>query len=192
MIRNILLCGVGGQGILLSAKIIASAAIQAGFEVSTNEVHGMAQRGGSVTAQLRYGGKVASPLIPPGMTDVLASLETAEALRWAHWLRPGGLAVVSDCRMIPVTVSTGAAKYPADAPERLKKVFPRLVFADFDSEAVKLGDRRVSNTVMLGALSAEFPEISAEIWESAVRKCVKPEFAGINITAFNIGREKLK
>ena len=124
MVQNIILSGVGGQGILLAAKIIATAAERAGFQVATNEIHGMAQRGGSVTAQIRYGENVFSPLIQEGFADVLASLEAIEALRCAHWLRPGGLAVVSTLRIIPVTVSSGTAKYPSDVAERLKTVFP--------------------------------------------------------------------
>ena len=189
MVQNILLSGVGGQGILLAAKIIATAAEHAGFEVATNEIHGMAQRGGSVTAQIRYGDCVFSPLFREGSADVLASLEAGEALRCAHWLRPGGLAVVSTLRIIPVTVSSGAAKYPSDISERLHSVFPNLKYLDFNETAEKLGDPRLANTVMLGALSNGLTDISAEVWETAIADCVKPAFIQSNISAFHTGRK---
>lgn len=119
MIKNIILVGVGGQGILLAARIIASAAGHAGYDVTTNEIHGMAQRGGSVTAQIRYGEVVHSPLILEGTADVLGALEQVEALRYAAWLKPGALAAVSAESIIPVTVSSGRASYPGDVETRL-------------------------------------------------------------------------
>ncbi len=186
--RNILLCGVGGQGILLSAKVIASAAELSGLEVTTNEIHGMAQRGGSVTAMVRFGEEIHSPLILEGEADVLGSLEAIEALRFAHFLSRDGLAVVNAQRIIPVTVSTGAAKYPEDVEERLRAVFPRYVFQDFLSLASGLGDARMSNTVMLGAMSRGLPEISEGVWEDALRRCVKPAFVEANLKAFHLGR----
>ena len=120
MITNILLTGVGGQGILLAARIIASAARSAGFDVTTNEIHGMAQRGGSVTAQIRFGEEVLSPLILEGTADALGALEPIEALRYSHYLKPEGAAVVASRPIIPVTVSSGQAVYPADVEERLR------------------------------------------------------------------------
>ena len=187
MNRNIVLCGVGGQGILLSAKIIATAAELAGHQVTTHEIHGMAQRGGSVTAQIRYGREVHSPLILEGQADALASLEACEALRFGHYLRPGGLAVVSSQRLIPVTVSTGQARYPEDLEQRLQQVFPRLVYRDFCALASNLGDVRMSNTIMLGALATELTEITAETWTQAMKLCLKPAFLNSNLAAFQVG-----
>ncbi|OQC12230.1 MAG: indolepyruvate oxidoreductase subunit beta [Lentisphaerae bacterium ADurb.Bin082] len=187
MNRNIVLCGVGGQGILLSAKIIASAAELTGFEVTTHEIHGMAQRGGSVTAQIRYGRNVHSPLILEGQADVLASLEACEALRFGHYLRPGGLAVVSSQRLIPVTVSTGQARYPENLDKRLQQAFPRLILRDFCALASGLGDVRMSNTIMLGALAAELAEITTETWNEAIKLCLKPAFLNSNLAAFQAG-----
>lgn len=189
MARNIILSGVGGQGILLAAKIIATAAEHAGFQVATHEIHGMAQRGGSVTAQIRYGTEIFSPLIREGSADVLASLEAIEALRWAHCLRPGGLAVVSTLRIIPVTVSSGTAVYPSDVAGRLHAVFPRLKYLDFQGAAETQGDTRLANTVMLGALSGGLSDIASDIWERAIAECVKPAFIQPNIAAFQTGRK---
>ena len=188
MVKNILLSGVGGQGILLAAKIIATAADLAGCEVTTNEIHGMAQRGGSGTAQIRYGENVYSPLIPDGTADVLASLEEIEAIRYAHFLKKDGLAVVSKQQIIPVTVSVGKAVYPTDVEARLHTLFPNLKYMDFCSRAQKLGDIRMANTIMLGALSNGL-DIPPEIWERAIAKCVKPAFVESNTAAFKTGRK---
>ena len=190
MIQNILLCGVGGQGILLAAKIIAAAAVKSGLEVTTNEIHGMAQRGGSVTALVRYGETVFSPLFRPGTADVLASMEASEALRHGHWLRPGGLAAVSKQRLIPVTVSSGKAKYPADLDERLARAFANLDYLDCQAEAMRLGDGRMANTILLGALSRGLAGISPEVWEEAIRTSVKPQFVDSNLAAFHFGRKE--
>jgi len=191
MIQNILLCGVGGQGILLAAKVIAKAAEKSGYQVTTNEIHGMAQRGGSVTALVRYGEQVFSPLFRAGAADVIASMEASEALRYAHWLRDGGLAAVSKQRLIPVTVSSGKAKYPADVDDRLARVFPKLIYLDCQEEAARLGNPRMANTILLGALSLGLDGISADVWEDALRACVKPQFVDSNLQAFRLGRKEL-
>jgi len=152
-VTGIVLVGVGGQGILLATQIAARAALIAGYDVKTNEVHGMAQRGGSVVAQIRYGARVFSPLVPNGSASVLLSLERIEALRFADYLAPDGLAVVSSQAIVPVTVSSGQAAYPADAKERLGRRFPRLVYVDAVAVGEKLCDTPVANVVLLGAMS---------------------------------------
>jgi indolepyruvate ferredoxin oxidoreductase beta subunit len=184
---SLILAGVGGQGILLAAKITARAAMAAGYDVKTNEVHGMAQRGGSVIAQIRYGERVYSPLVEEGTAQVLGALEQIEALRFAHYLAPDGLAVVSAQALIPVTVSSGKETYPGDVPERLARVFPRLVYVDAAAEARRLGTIRAANTVLLGALSTgvDLPE---EAWLEAVSACVPPRFRDLNRDAFATGR----
>ena len=184
---SILLSGVGGQGILLAAKIIGAAAERAGLEVCANEIHGMAQRGGSVRAQVKFGERVHSPLILEGTADVLASLEQIEALRSAHFLKPGGLAVVSKQSIIPVTVSCGAATYPADVEERLARTFPRLKLYDCVSKAVEMGDPRLANTLLVGMLSSALP-LSLDDWHAAIHACVKPAFHEANLAAFDFGR----
>ena len=187
MITSILLCGVGGQGILLAEKIIAAAAELDGNEVCANEIHGMAQRGGSVVAQIRYGENVFSPLMPEGSADAIFALEMAEAVRCAHFLKPGGFAAVSKHRVIPVTVTTGSAVYPPDIEDRLKRVFPRLKLADCMAWAAEAGDVRLANTMLVGVLSREL-NITENSWLKAVEKSVKPAFVTNNIKAFEAGR----
>lgn len=186
-VTGIVLVGVGGQGILLATQIAARAALIAGNDVKTNEVHGMAQRGGSVVAQIRFGSKVYSPLVPLGSAQALLSLERIEALRFAELLSPDGLAVVSQQAIVPVTVSSGQASYPADAEQRLRNRFPRLVYVDAVSVGEKLCDTRVANVVLLGALSTAL-SLPLESWSEAISQCVKPRFVDVNVKAFQEGR----
>jgi len=183
---NIVLAGVGGQGILLASEIIARAAIAAGNQVKTNEVHGMAQRGGSVLAQIRYGPEVFSPLVERGSAHVLGSLERIEALRMADYLAPDGLAVVSSQVVVPITVSSGQAAYPEDAEARLRAAFPRLVYVDALAAATELGNVKCSNLIVLGALSIGLT-LPAEAWAEGIRQSVKPRFLDINVKAFGEG-----
>lgn len=185
--RSIVLCGVGGQGILLAAKIIGKVAEISGLDVMANETHGMAQRGGSVRAFVRFGASVTSPLVTEGTADALAALEPVEALRWAHFLKPGGLAVVNMHPIIPVTVSSGKATYPEDLPERLSRVFPRLLPCDCETEARRLGNAKLSNTILVGMLSKAL-DFKPEVWREAIACCVKPEFVESNSQAFDFGR----
>ncbi len=183
---NIVLAGVGGQGILLASEIVARAAMVAGFDVKTNEVHGMAQRGGSVIAQIRYGKEVNSPLVASGSAQVLGSLERIEALRYADYLAPGGLAVVSNQMVVPVSVSSGSASYPGDAEARLRKTFPRLVYFDAVALATEAGNARASNVVVIGALATGL-KLPVETWQAAIRESVKPKFVDLNLKAFEAG-----
>ncbi|MDD2235913.1 MAG: indolepyruvate oxidoreductase subunit beta [Kiritimatiellae bacterium] len=187
-IQSVVLAGVGGQGILLASRIVSRAAMAAGYEVTFNEVHGMAQRGGSVIAQIRYGERVYSPLVGEGEAQALAALEQAEALRYAHYLAPDGLAVVSDQAIIPVTAASGGAIYPNDVPERLARVFTHLKYLSALSEAVSLGDGRMANTVLMGSLSNGL-NLPIEAWRQGIQESVKPVFLEKNIEAFERGRE---
>lgn len=184
---SIVLAGVGGQGILLASEICAKAAGFAGFDVKTNEVHGMAQRGGSVIGQIRYGEEVFSPLISKGEATVLMSLERIEALRYAEYLEPNGLAVVNSQIIVPVTVSSGSAVYPENAEELLRQTFPRLIYMDANRAAMELGNPKCANVVLLGALATALHNISMDIWKDAIRECVKPAFVDLNLQAFGIG-----
>ena len=184
---SIVLAGVGGQGILLASEIIAQAVMRAGHRVKTNEVHGMAQRGGSVIAQIRYGREVHSPLVMEGTARVLGALERIEALRHADYLAPDGLAVVSSQIIVPVTVSTGSVEYPSDAESRLRDTFPRLIYIDAAQEASKLGNIRAANVVIIGAISMEL-DIPVDYWRKAVASCVPERYREINLKAFDIGR----
>ena len=185
---SIVMVGVGGQGILLATQIAARAALIFGHDVKTNEVHGMAQRGGSVVAQVRFGKRVFSPLVPDGTAQVLASLERIEALRFASYLAPDGLAVVSSQAIIPVTVSSGQSKYPSDAEQRLHATFPRLAYVDAVAIAEKLCDIRVANVILLGAMSTALA-LPDECWTEAIAQCVKPAYRELNIAAFEEGRK---
>jgi len=187
-VTSVVLAGVGGQGVLLGSEIIAEAALLAGFEVKTNEVHGMAQRGGSVIAQIRFGRQVFSPLVPAGRARVLASLEKIEALRFHRFLAPEGVAVVSRQEIIPVTVSGGTAVYPEDADQRLQRLFPRLLGVDALGIAERLGSPRSANVVVIGALSA-YLNLEQDIWQQALRSRVKPQFLDVNLRAFAAGQK---
>lgn len=188
IVNSVILTGVGGQGILLASNIIARAALLAGHDVKTNEVHGMAQRGGSVVAEIRYGEKVHSPLIEPPSARVLASLEQMEALRYAHYLSSGGLAVVSKLRLVPTTVSSGMGKYPEDVESRLHKAFRNLLYIDAAAAAEKAGNAKANNLVVLGALSSAL-DLPRDVWEKAIAECVKAKFLELNLRAFDLGRE---
>jgi len=185
--KSIVLVGVGGQGILLASEILAQAAMHAGYDVKTNEVHGMAQRGGSVMAQIRYGKEVHSPLVARRSAHILGALEKVEALRYADFLRPDGLAAVSSEAIMPVTVSSGAAKYPEDVEDMLARAFPRLVYIDAPKKAKELGDIRAANIILLGAISRGL-DLPPEAWEKAIVLCVREKFRDLNLTAFAMGR----
>ncbi|MBN1235749.1 MAG: indolepyruvate oxidoreductase subunit beta [Methanotrichaceae archaeon] len=187
--KSIVIVGVGGQGILLASEILAQAAMLEGYDVKTNEVHGMAQRGGSVMAQIRYGREVHSPLVARNAAHILGALEKIEALRYADYIRPDGLAAVSSQAIMPVTVSSGAAHYPKDAAsaEMLAQAFPRLVYIDAAKIAKELGDIRAANVVLLGAISLGL-DLPLESWEKAIALCVREKFLEINRRAFAAGR----
>ncbi|MCL2119106.1 MAG: indolepyruvate oxidoreductase subunit beta [Planctomycetaceae bacterium] len=187
---SVVVVGVGGQGILLASEILAQTAVNAGFDVKTNEVHGMAQRGGSVVAQIRYGEKVYSPLVAQGTASVLGSLERAECLRYLDYLLPDGLAVVSSQRIIPVTVSSGTMSYPDVGQEELQRYFPKLIYIDAVEKATELGNARAANTLLLGAMSTRL-DLPVEAWEDAIRLCVKGQYVDINLKAFHIGRQSV-
>ncbi|HOO54950.1 MAG TPA: indolepyruvate oxidoreductase subunit beta [Methanothrix sp.] len=184
---SVVFVGVGGQGILLASTIVARAAMEAGYQVKTNEVHGMAQRGGSVIAHVRYGTEVFSPTVPEGTADALGALEQIEALRYAHYIDPDGLAVVNAESIVPVTVSSGAATYPEDVADQLRKAFPRLVYFDAGKMAVELGNIRAANIVLLGALSRGL-DLPLDAWEGAIASSVKEKQRDLNLRAFEIGR----
>jgi len=188
--KSIVLVGVGGQGILLASEILAQTAMLEGYDIKTNEVHGMAQRGGSVMAQIRYGREVHSPLVARRSAHILGSLEKVEALRYADYIRPDGLAVVSSQAIMPVTVSSGAARYPEDAKELLHQAFPRLVYIDAAKIASDLGDIRAANIVLLGAISQGL-DLHLESWEKAILQCVREKFLDLNQKAFATGRSCL-
>jgi indolepyruvate ferredoxin oxidoreductase beta subunit len=185
---NILLCGVGGQGILLASEITSSALIKAGFDVKKSEVHGMAQRGGSVVAHLRYGKKVYSPLIEPGSADIAVSFELLEALRYLPYYRKETKVVVNTQKILPAPVSAGVDTYPADVLDQLAsrdlEVFPIDAF----SIAKSVGETRAVNMVLVGAMSV-FLSIDEKLFLEVVDERVPEKVLQVNRQAFLKGKE---
>ncbi|MGA1844199.1 MAG: indolepyruvate oxidoreductase subunit beta [bacterium] len=187
-ITNCLLAGVGGQGILLASSLVSDAARRAGMDIKNNEVHGMAQRGGSVVAQIRFGDEVHSPLIKKGSADFLLTLEIVEAIRYAEYLIPDGLALVSTQRIIPITVSAGPFTYPDDPEGLIRKRFKHYILCPCLDIARDMGEPRAANVVMVGLLSRFLP-FEDQIWEKVLEENIKPRYVDINRRAFQTGRE---
>lgn len=186
-VKTILLAGVGGQGTILVSRILTQALIDAGYDVKMSEIHGMAQRGGSVSTTVRYGDKVHSPLVGKGAADILVAFELMEAVRWSDWLRPDGVIVVNDYRIRPLPVASGAAEYPDNCIEALEEQFRTIAF-DAGDQAVKLGNARVMNVIMLGALAGAFGMDEFD-WDRALERHLPPKFLEINQKAFALGRD---
>lgn len=185
--KNIMIVGVGGQGTLLTSRILGGIILTAGYDVKLSEVHGMAQRGGSVVTFVRYGKEVAEPIVEVGQADVLIAFERLEALRYAHFLKPGGALVVNDQRIDPITVVTGGAKYPENIIEDLQKTY-KVYSVDANSEALKLGNSRVFNNIVLG-VAAKHMDFSREDWLKVIADTVPPKTVEINQKAFLVGFE---
>ncbi len=185
---NVLIVGVGGQGILLASEVVSQAALLAGLDVKKSEIHGMSQRGGTVNSHVRFGEKVLSPIIPQGQVDVLVALEKLEALRWSGYLAPDGAIVVNDFRLDPASVATGKIPYTENAIDYLYSNGRRVLVVDGVARALEAGDLRSMNVVLLGALSRllDFP---AELWEKALEAQVKEKFIELNRRAFALGRD---
>lgn len=184
---NIVLSGVGGQGILLAARIISQTALASGYDVKTNEVHGMAQRGGSVIAQIRFGDKVFSPLIKKGDADFIVALEKVEAIRYADYLKEGGWVLVNMQEIIPTTVTSGSAVYPDNIDAILQERFANIHLADCIAIAREIGNIRVANVVLLGSLANHLP-FSNDGWHNVISENVPQKALEANIAAFKRGR----
>ncbi|KON80632.1 indolepyruvate oxidoreductase subunit beta [Azoarcus sp. PA01] len=190
-VTNILVCGVGGQGVMTATEILAEAAISLGFDVKKTEVAGMSQRGGVVTSHLRFGPEVLSPQILAGDADLLIGFESAEALRWGHMLRPGGVALVNSGRIVPPVVNIGLFDYPDEPVAQMRALGLRVHDFDATALAVQLGNIRLGNTVMLGASSDWLP-FPAEVLRDAVLARFgsrKPQLVDANREAFAAGRQ---
>lgn len=186
---NVSLVGVGGQGTLLTSDVLALAAMHAGLDVKKSEIHGMSQRGGSVVSQVRFGPKIHSPIVPDGQSDVLVSFERTEALRWAHLARPGAKILVNDMERVPVTVSSGLVPPAKDVDKRLA-AYPGLLLIDANPLAVRAGNLRAANVVLVGALSNLVP-FDESHWQSALRERIPAKLLDVNLRAFALGREAL-
>lgn len=187
---NFVLAGVGGQGTLLASSILADVALAAGLDVKKSEVHGMAQRGGSVISHVRWHSTaVFSPIVGIGEADILLAFEKLEALRFAHYLRPGGTAVVNDMSLVPVTVSAVGAIYPGD--EHLGPAFAALpatlITVPGERLAQEAGNVKAANVVLLGALSVLLP-LAEETWWACLEQRVPKKFLQLNRQAFSAGR----
>jgi len=186
---NILVVGVGGQGTILASKILAEVLMQGGYDVKMAEVHGMAQRGGSVITQVRFGRKVYSPTIPRGEADYLLAFEKLESLRWLGHLRPGGVAVVNDLELPPASVLTGQAAYPQDIPGKLKERAGTVKLVPAQELARKIGSIKSQNVLLLGVL-APYLGLAREKWEEAIAQLVPAPTVEVNLAAFRAGWEQ--
>ena len=185
--KNIMIVGVGGQGTLLTSRILGGITVEAGYDVKLSEVHGMAQRGGSVVTFVRYGEKVAEPIVEEGQADLLIAFEMLEAKRYAHFLKKDGVLVVNEQRIDPITVVTGAATYPEGIVEELEKEYSVLKIDAMD-EALKLGNSKVFNIIVLG-MAAKHMDFSKEDWLKVIEKTVPPKTVDMNKKAFLLGYE---
>ncbi|WP_319411440.1 indolepyruvate oxidoreductase subunit beta [uncultured Cohaesibacter sp.] len=185
-VTNILLVGVGGQGTILVSSILCKGLVEAGYDVKMSEVHGMSQRGGSVSTTVRFGKKVHSPIIGEGQADILVSFEAMEALRWLDYVKPEGKVVVNDKQIKSAPILSGKADYPVNAIELLSsKIKTDVVTAE--AIAMELGNVRCQNVVLLGSL-IERMGLTDVNWEDIVAKTVKKAFIDLNVKALNSGR----
>jgi len=185
---NVSLVGVGGQGILLTSEILSRTAALAGLDVKKSEIHGMAQRGGSVISQVRFGAAVRSPIIPEGGSDLLVAFEKTEALRWRPLLKPGGRALVNAQVILPVTVSSGQQPGVGDPDGRLRDLYGGgLTMLDAAALASRAGNLRAANLALAGALSTLTP-FDPEVWREAMRARIPPALLEVNLRAFDAGR----
>jgi indolepyruvate ferredoxin oxidoreductase beta subunit len=186
---NFLFVGVGGQGILTASDIAAEVGLEAGFDAKKSEVHGFSQRGGVVESHVRWGQRVAAPLAEKGTVDYLVATELLEAARWIDWLRPGGAVLINNQHISPMSVTVGDAVYPSDE-DILAAVHARtddVTIADGLAIAERLGNSRLANTVLLGALSTRL-DVPPETWLAVVERRVPPRYVELNRKAFWEGR----
>ena len=186
-VKSVLIVGVGGQGTLLASRLLGNAMVAAGHDVKVSEVHGMSQRGGSVSTQVRWGEKVYSPLIGDGAADYMVAFEKMEAVRYANFLKPQGVAVINDYEIASATIAAGQFEYPAGCLEAMQNAFQ--VFSLKAGEiAMSLGSSKCMNIVLFGALThvLKLEEID---WEDVIRDTVPPKFLDLNLRAYRAGLE---
>lgn len=189
-IKSILLVGVGGQGTILASKILSEGLVRKGYDVKMSEIHGMSQRGGSVMTHVRYGSRVASPVVPKGEADILVAFEKVEAVRWLDYLRNGGTLVVNDHEIYSLPVLTGAAKYPDKIIEKLKAAVPNIKVFNAVEIADKLGNIKAQNTVLLGALVKAMGLEDID-WTAVLEELTPPKLLQLNINAFESGMKQI-
>ncbi|MDH7481325.1 MAG: indolepyruvate oxidoreductase subunit beta [Armatimonadota bacterium] len=185
---NIRLAGVGGQGILVASEILCDVLLASGLDVKKTEVHGMAQRGGTVISDVRFGPKVYSPIVPEGKVDILLAFEQMEALRYLHSLKPGGTVIVNEQRIFPSSVALGKIDYPAEIEKYLMTVAANVISINALALAKKAGSVKAVNVCLLGAL-ATCLNIKEPIWEAVITEKFKGRNLDANLRAFELGRE---
>ncbi len=186
-IYNVLIVGVGGQGIILASDVLGRVAARHGYDVKKNEIHGMAQRGGSVSSHVRFGKKVNSPIIKAGEADVLLSFEQMETLRYFPFLAKNGQVILNDQKILPPAVFTGQQEYPAGIIEKIKEKAPKSVVVNGSEVAREIGNPKVINVIFLGILS-QYLDIPANVYEDVLKESLKPKLVDINLKAFHKGR----
>ncbi len=188
-VKNILLVGVGGQGTILASKILSDGLMEAGYDVKMSEIHGMSQRGGNVSTQVRFGDKVFSPIIGRGEADLIVAFEKMEALRWIEYLKPDGKIVINDAEIPSVPIQMELASYPEGIIEELSQKATTYVFKATEL-AEELGNPKSMNMILLGALvkAIELPQIN---WEEVIKRNIKPAFVDINLKAFHMGQSQV-
>ena len=192
MTKNILLTGVGGQGTILAAKMLTIGLMEEGYDVKMSEIHGMSQRGGDVTSQVRYSREqVWSPVIEKGTADIIVSFEKMEALRNLDYIRADGTVVVNSEEIPSMTVLTGEEEYAPDVIEEIRKTVKKVVVIDASRKAEELGNVKAANVILLGAL-VQAMGLDDIDWEDIIRKTVKEKFVDLNLKAFAVGKEQMK
>lgn len=189
-VTNVLIAGVGGQGVILASDIMSEVFMEAGFDVKKSEVHGMAMRGGIVTSHFRFGKKVYSPLIKEGAVDILFAFEQLEGLRWINHLKPQGKIVMNDHKVNPPAVNLGEMAYPKGIPEIIQSKFKDFYLIKGTEIALQIGDVRAANVVLLGAISKLF-EVSEELWLNTILEHLPPKVHELNRKAFSTGRDRI-
>ena len=184
-VTSILLVGVGGQGAILVSKVLTQGLIEAGYDVKMSEVHGMSQRGGSVSTQVRFGEKVYSPIIGRGEADIMVAFEKMEAVRYAEYLKPDATVIVNDYEIVPMTVATGEMEYPQGLTEELKANYNTLAI-NAGQIAIEQGNARSMNIVLFGAMVKALKMDDID-WEGVLRKVLKPSILEVNLKAFRAG-----
>jgi len=184
--KSILLVGVGGQGTILASKLLSEGLVRKGYDVKMSEIHGMSQRGGSVTTHVRFGSHVYSPIVPEGEADVLVSFEKVEAVRWLRYLKKGGTLVVNDFEIYSLPVLTGTAIYPDGVIEKLRAEVPNLKVFSAGAIAHELGNIKAQNVVLLGALVKALGLENLD-WKSVLTELVPPKLLDLNLKAFDAG-----
>lgn len=187
-VTNILLVGVGGQGIILASEVISEVALRQGLDSKKSEVHGMSQRGGVVSSHLRFGPKVYSPLVEEGTADILCSFELLESLRWLNYLAPQGLLLCNDQKIIPPIAASGITHYLDDPAAELRRQIPGAIIVPALEVSQQLGNLRLVNTVMMGRMSRHMP-FEAEAWRAVIGDFVPPKAKALNLEAFERGRQ---